>query len=398
MATIPRTANEKALDKVGKANQRAAQAAFDKAIGGDFFDKAPLVIPKVYWGVVNGNPYIGKKVFAYHSRHQNGEGDVPWAFKANITYIHPIGDVEVEWKNGETKFNLICKRHVWPVPAGHAVAPFVKPTGIVFGGALAPKAAATAQRVVTTMVPVLMVAAAVAAVAGRVEQAEVHAKAGAKRKAGKEKAGDQRKQHKVMPPDVLDTTSPDDEQTAAEEPKQYKDTAPDVFNTRFPGASKVSDWCQEVKIYRQNVIDGKFPSDVCYDKLEQAHALDVKNIAEIKERLKLALAKVTKDVAVSAQLLADANTATGNAVEKVAQSAKLLDEANKRNAVLTSNVATLQKRLDKAQKAAAAAVDQLYKEGLQRGSRGRQLPPKRFSVRHEACAAHQDPVDRAQQD
>ena len=146
---------------------------------------------------------------------------------------------------------------------------------------------------------------------------------------------------------------------------------------------------------RTNVESGKFPGDVRYDLLVKAHALAVRDIAEIKDRIKVALDKVSKAAGVSAQLLADANVATTNAKQEAARSAELLVEANKRNSVLTSEVAVLHKRLHKAQVAAAAAVKQLEEEGLQRGSRGRQLPPPRFSSRNEACAAHQDPTDRA---
>jgi len=128
--------------------------------------------------------------------------------------------------------------------------------------------------------------------------------------------------------------------------------------------------------------------------LEKDHANQVKIIAQIKKQLGDALKKMENDKAASAQLLAAAKSATSQAVQDLAKSTGLLTDANKRNAALVAEVGALKKRLLKAQKAAAAAVAQLEREGLQREARGRQLPPKRFSIRHEACAAHCDPVNR----
>jgi len=381
MATNMLTANEEALRKIGKANRIASQALLDHAIGASFFSLAFLVIPKQWHGVMDGNPYNGKEVFAHHMSTRNKDTGAPWAFKAKIMYVTTNGDVQVKWASGDTKIVLVCKRHVWPMPADRVRAPLIIPTSIMFGGALAPKAMGAAQRIVAQAPAVAVAKVAVAKVA------EVVAKV------AKVAAGGPKVSAVSKAPEVGGKRQANEE-VHDREPKQYKVTAPTTFDTNHPAANKVSAWCQQVKNYRQNVSDGKFPSDVCYDMLEKAHAEAVKNIAEIKQRLEKALKKVVEDKAVSAQLLAEAKSATSQAVQDLAKSTGLVADANKRNAALTSEVDALKKRLIKAQKAAAAAVAQLEREGLQRDARGRQLPPKRFSSRHEACAAHCDPVNR----
>ena len=398
MATTTRKPSAEALEKIGKANQCAMQEKLDLALGGKMFDKPPLSIPKQWYGVMDGNPYRKIKVFAHlHKKTNKDDKAVPWAFRARIVHVETNGDLRVKWSDsGET--NLVCKRHVWPVPADRARAPLIIPTNIVFGGALEPNASGAAYRLVGQAPAVVVaeagavgvakvvapakvpvVAAKVPVVAAKVPvvAAKVPVVAVAKAAAN---VGEKRRA---------------DEEAEDMESEPYKVTAPSTFDTECPAAGKVSAWRQEVKNYCQKVSDGKFPSDVSYEMLEKDHANQVKLIAQIKKQLGDALKKMENDKAASAQLLTAAKSATSQAVQDLATSTGLLTDANKRNAALVAEVGALKKRLLKAQKAAAAAVAQLEREGLQRDARGRQLPPKRFSSRHEACAAHCDPVNRA---
>jgi len=381
MATTMRTPNAEALEKIGKLNQRATQKGLDLALGGTMFNRAPLVVPKNWHGVMTGNPFVETIVFAHHKYKENQDNKaVPWAFPAKITHIETNGDVRVRWTGGTT-INLVCKRHVWLFPADRVKAPLIIPTSIMFGGALAPQASGAAYRLVAQAPAVVVAEAAAAGVAkvvapaAKVPKVPVVAPAAKMPKVGEKRRADEDVEHM--------------------EPEPYKVTAPSTFDTECPAAGKVSAWRQEVQNFRQDVSDGKFPKDVCYDRLEKDHANQVKIIAQIKKQLVDALKKMENDKAASAQLLAAAKSATSQAVQDLAKSTGLLTDANKRNAALVAEVGALKKRLLKAQKAAAAAVAQLEREGLQRDARGRQLPPKRFSSRHEACAAHCDPVNRA---